>query len=251
MKCSLGPSWTVSREFSSASASARVRVTGGEPLVRHGVEDFIGAACRARRRGSVDHDERPSACRPYRSPRRRRPAAREYQPGFARSRKIRENHAHKIVRRGDARYRRRAGVSTSRLRKSTPCSCAGSTTMKSKAFAEFARERGLVMRFIEFMPLDADRHWNRDLVVPAAEIHQRIHARWPLVADSARAKRNRAQISIRRWRSRRNRPDRSCDAAVLRPLLAHPAHCRRQAAHVSFQQGRSRLQRIAPRRRER
>jgi cyclic pyranopterin phosphate synthase len=37
------------------------------------------------------------------------------------------------------------------------------------------------MRFIEFMPLDADRHWTRDLVVPAAEIYQRIHARWPLV----------------------------------------------------------------------
>jgi GTP 3',8-cyclase len=30
------------------------------------------------------------------------------------------------------------------------------------------------------MPLDADRHWTRDLVVPAAEIHARIHARWPL-----------------------------------------------------------------------
>src|SRR4029077_14929762 len=42
-------------------------------------------------------------------------------------------------------------------------------------------ERGLVMRFIEFMPLDADRHWRRDLVVSAAEIHDRIHARWPLV----------------------------------------------------------------------
>src|SRR5579863_4351986 len=50
-----------------------------------------------------------------------------------------------------------------------------------EAFAEFARKRGLVMRFIEFMPLDADRHWNRNLVVPAAEIHKRIHAWWPLV----------------------------------------------------------------------
>jgi cyclic pyranopterin phosphate synthase len=50
-----------------------------------------------------------------------------------------------------------------------------------EAFAGFARERGVIMRFIEFMPLDADRHWNRALVVPAAEIHKRIHARWPLV----------------------------------------------------------------------
>jgi cyclic pyranopterin phosphate synthase len=49
-----------------------------------------------------------------------------------------------------------------------------------ESFAEFARLRGVIMRFIEFMPLDADRHWNRSLVVPAAEVHARIHARWPL-----------------------------------------------------------------------
>src|SRR4029077_2804668 len=50
-----------------------------------------------------------------------------------------------------------------------------------EAFAEFSRERGVIMRFIEFMPLDADRTWTRNLVVPAAEVYQRIHARWPLV----------------------------------------------------------------------
>jgi len=50
-----------------------------------------------------------------------------------------------------------------------------------EAFAGFARERGVIMRFIEFMPLDADRHWTRNLVVPAVEIHRRIHAQWPLV----------------------------------------------------------------------
>jgi GTP 3',8-cyclase len=49
-----------------------------------------------------------------------------------------------------------------------------------EAFAAFARERGVIMRFIEFMPLDADRHWSRDLIVPAAEVYQRIHAQWPL-----------------------------------------------------------------------
>src|ERR1700726_61583 len=49
-----------------------------------------------------------------------------------------------------------------------------------EAFAAFARERGVIMRFIEFMPLDADRHWSRNSVVPAAEVHRRIHARWPL-----------------------------------------------------------------------
>ena len=49
-----------------------------------------------------------------------------------------------------------------------------------EAFAAFARERALIMRFIEFMPLDADRHWSRELMVPASEVYERIHAQWPL-----------------------------------------------------------------------
>src|SRR5260370_1277360 len=41
-------------------------------------------------------------------------------------------------------------------------------------------DRGVKLLFIESMPWDAARHWSRNLVGPAAEIHQRIHARWPL-----------------------------------------------------------------------
>ena len=47
-------------------------------------------------------------------------------------------------------------------------------------FAAYGRERGLVMRFIEFMPLDADGQWAADQVVPAAEVVQRIGAVYPL-----------------------------------------------------------------------
>ncbi|WP_337175487.1 GTP 3',8-cyclase MoaA [Paludisphaera sp.] len=36
--------------------------------------------------------------------------------------------------------------------------------------ARFAREHGLGMRFIEYMPLDAGHSWEREKVVPAAEI---------------------------------------------------------------------------------
>src|SRR5258708_9406472 len=49
-----------------------------------------------------------------------------------------------------------------------------------EAFVSYARETGVIMRFIEFMPLDADRHWTRSLVVTAAEVHHRIHDHWPL-----------------------------------------------------------------------
>ncbi len=37
-------------------------------------------------------------------------------------------------------------------------------------FLRFGRERGVVVRFIEFMPLDAQGEWSNDRVVPAAEI---------------------------------------------------------------------------------
>jgi cyclic pyranopterin phosphate synthase len=50
-----------------------------------------------------------------------------------------------------------------------------------EAFAEFARDRDLIMRFIEFMPLDADHTWKREMVVTAAETYDRINARWPLI----------------------------------------------------------------------
>jgi GTP 3',8-cyclase len=46
--------------------------------------------------------------------------------------------------------------------------------------AAFGRERGVGVRFIEFMPLDADGAWTRDRVVPAHEILERIDAVFPL-----------------------------------------------------------------------
>jgi cyclic pyranopterin phosphate synthase len=46
--------------------------------------------------------------------------------------------------------------------------------------ATFARERGVTMRFIEFMPLDASDAWGRDKVVPAAEVVEHIDAVFPL-----------------------------------------------------------------------
>ncbi len=51
-------------------------------------------------------------------------------------------------------------------------------------FARFARQEGVVVRFIEFMPLDADHRWTRASVVPSAEILQQIDAVFPLVAQA-------------------------------------------------------------------
>jgi cyclic pyranopterin phosphate synthase len=47
-------------------------------------------------------------------------------------------------------------------------------------FARFAREQPYEVRFIEFMPLDADHAWERDRVLTGAEIREQIAAHWPL-----------------------------------------------------------------------
>jgi len=44
----------------------------------------------------------------------------------------------------------------------------------------FARDRGHVLRFIEYMDVGTCNGWRRDRVVPSAELRDRIHARWPL-----------------------------------------------------------------------
>ena len=50
--------------------------------------------------------------------------------------------------------------------------------------ARFGRERGVGMRFIEFMPLDAQGAWSEEQVVPAREIIERIGAVFPLEPSS-------------------------------------------------------------------
>lgn len=54
-------------------------------------------------------------------------------------------------------------------------------------FAAFAREYDVKMRFIEFMPLDSGHEWSRADVVSGKEIRERISGRFPLVkVDVAR-----------------------------------------------------------------
>ncbi len=49
-------------------------------------------------------------------------------------------------------------------------------------FAELARTRRFVVRFIEFMPIGKDDGWKPDRVVPTAEVLERISEYTPLVA---------------------------------------------------------------------
>ncbi len=63
----------------------------------------------------------------------------------------------------------------------------GFTEEEVPALAELARRKPYVVRFIEFMPLDAEERWAGDDVLTGAEIRALIEERWPLEEIPAKA----------------------------------------------------------------
>jgi GTP 3',8-cyclase len=49
-------------------------------------------------------------------------------------------------------------------------------------FARFSRDEGVIVRFIEFMPLEEDRLWTPEVVVPLREVVDQLNSFRPLVA---------------------------------------------------------------------
>lgn len=54
-------------------------------------------------------------------------------------------------------------------------------------FARFGREKGVEIRFIEWMPLDGGGQWDSSSVVPASEIVAAVHSAYPLVTLDGRS----------------------------------------------------------------
>ena len=107
----------------------------------------------------------------------------------------------------------------------------GFTEEEVLPFAKLARRTPYEVRFIEFMPLDADRAWTPAQVLTGREIRAAINAVYPLGPSAARAARHRARVPVRR----RARPDRLHQPglrAVLRRLQPDPADRRRSPAHL-------------------
>jgi len=176
-------------EIVRAAAAARrlgitsVRITGGEPLVRQGVPDLVG------RLAALGFDDLSLTTNGSELAR--------LAPSLAAAGLHRVNvSCDSLSPERFARIRRR-GQLASVLASMDAAEAAGLDPVKVnvvpmagvnddeiEAFAQFARTTGRVVRFIEFMPLDGDGAWRRDQVVPADEILARIHARWPLEAQT-------------------------------------------------------------------
>ena len=80
------------------------------------------------------------------------------------------------------------------------------------AFAAFGREHAVEVRFIEFMPLDAQGAWDRSLVVPADETIATIAAAFPLDPVA------RGHAPATQWRYRDGRGTVGAIASVTKPF---------------------------------
>jgi GTP 3',8-cyclase len=83
--------------------------------------------------------------------------------------------------------------------------------------ARFGRDRNVQMRFIEFMPLDSSRAWQRDLVVSGREILERLQDRFTLVpvVPSHHAE------TARRWAFTEGQGEIGIIAPVSEPFCGH------------------------------
>ena len=98
--------------------------------------------------------------------------------------------------------------------------------------ARHFRERGHILRFIEYMDVGHTNGWRLDDVVPAAEIVAAIDAEMPLEAVPAELPgRGRGPLALPR-RQRRGRRHRVGHPAVLPHVHARPPDRRRPALHV-------------------
>jgi cyclic pyranopterin phosphate synthase len=83
--------------------------------------------------------------------------------------------------------------------------------------AEFAREHNLSFRFIEFMPLDSARAWQKEMVMPGREILERLQARFdlrPVAPDNPSA-------TAKRWAFADGRGEIGIIAPVSEPFCGH------------------------------
>ena len=151
----------------------KIRVTGGEPLVRPGIEDFL-----ARLAALGLYEDIALTTNGFTLAER---AATLKATGLRRVNvsldSLRADRFDSITRTRGALARVLAGIEGAQAAGLGPVKVnavivRGFNDDEIPAFVRYARARGLVMRFIEFMPLDADHIWDRSRVVPAAEIRR-------------------------------------------------------------------------------
>jgi cyclic pyranopterin phosphate synthase len=86
-----------------------------------------------------------------------------------------------------------------------------------ESLAEFAREQNLSLRFIEFMPLDSARAWQKEMVVTGNEIMQRLRSRFNLQPAAS----DNPSSTSKRWTFADGRGEIGIIAPVSEPFCGH------------------------------
>jgi len=164
----------------------KVRITGGEPLLRHDVVEFVGQLSRVRTLEGEPLDLAITTnghllaelAQPLKQAGLRRVTVSMDAVDAQRfSRITRVPNGFEAVQAG-IRAAKRAGLDPVKI------NCVllrGFNDDQIVEFARFAREESVVVRFIEFMPLEEDRVWSPEIVVTLDEIVKAISAWKPLV----------------------------------------------------------------------
>src|SRR5438034_3597488 len=163
----------------------KIRITGGEPLLRKGVVDFVRELAKL---CNIDGEWvdlaittnghlLPEMAQPLKAAGLSRATVSmdAVDPDrFARITRVPNGYDHVLA---GVRAARRAGLWPVKV------NCVlmrGFNEDQIIPFGMFAREEGVVVRFIEFMPLEEDRVWTPDVVVPMDEILEKLNAFRPV-----------------------------------------------------------------------
>ncbi|HSE31455.1 MAG TPA: GTP 3',8-cyclase MoaA [Pyrinomonadaceae bacterium] len=165
----------------------KIRLTGGEPMLRRDIETIIGKLAQLKVRDSdIALHDLALTTNGYYLPDRAHSLKSAGLDRITISLDSLKRDVFKQMTGVDVLDRVLAGIAAAKQAELYPIKInavivRGHNDDELVDFAAFAREHDLKMRFIEFMPLDSGHDWSRDDVVSGREIREKISAKFPLV----------------------------------------------------------------------
>ena len=196
----------------------KIRITGGEPLLRRGLEELVARLARvegiqdlAMTTNGFHFGDRAEGLR----------KAGLQRVSFSMDSLDRENFRRMTGRDGLAEVM--AAIDTARRCGFSPVKVnaviiRGLNDHEIPALARFAQERRLALRFIEFMPLDSGRAWQRELVVSGREILSTLQAQFDLAPITTG---HHPSETARRWSFAHGEGEIGIIAPVTQPFCGH------------------------------
>jgi cyclic pyranopterin phosphate synthase len=160
----------------------KLRLTGGEPMMRRDIEQIIFKLAQLKNRGLRDLALTTNG---YFLPHRAHSLKEAGLDRITISLDSLKRDVFKQMTGVDVLDRVMEGIETAKAAGLNPIKInavivRGHNEDEVADFAAFAREHDVKMRFIEFMPLDSGHDWSREDVVSGREIRKRIEEKFPL-----------------------------------------------------------------------